>query len=118
MPPTLGDRLIHILDSIRSVQDIVSEYAQQDIVADLRTRLALERLFQLITEASRHVPPEVRAKEPQIDWRAMINLGNILRHGYDQVDIPTLISIAKTDLPRLRTFVERVIAEEEASGKQ
>ena len=118
MPPTLGDRLIHILDSIRAVQEIVSKQTEQEIVADLKSRLALERLFEIITEASRHVPREVKGNEPQINWQETIDLGNILRHAYHRVDIPTLISLAKVELPHLQAFVERVLAEEEASGKK
>jgi uncharacterized protein with HEPN domain len=118
VPPTLGDRLVHILDAIRSIKDILSKRTEQDIATDLMQRLALERLFEIITEASRHVPPEIRADEPQIDWRKMIDLGNVLRHAYHRVDIPSLIEMAKTDLPLLQAFVERILAEEKVGKKQ
>jgi uncharacterized protein YutE (UPF0331/DUF86 family) len=48
----------------------------------------------------------------------MIDLGNVLRHAYHRVDIPSLIEMAKTDLPLLQAFVERILAEEKVGKKQ
>ena len=75
-------------------------------------RLAVERSFEIICEASRHVPPDIAAKEPSIDWREIVNLGNLLRHAYHRVDVARLLAIAENDLPPLKAFVERVLAEE------
>ena len=113
MPPTLGDRLFHILQAIDGIQQMLLGQTQETLSADLIRRLALEREFEIISEASRHVTPEIQAREPQIDWRAMIDLGNVLRHAYHRVDIDRLLSTAAKDLPPLRAFVQRVLDEEE-----
>jgi uncharacterized protein with HEPN domain len=76
-------------------------------------RLALERLLEIVCEASRHVPADIRATEMAIDWQRMTDLGNLLRHAYHRVDVGRLMTIAKADLPPLKAFVERVIRDEE-----
>ncbi len=113
MPPTLGDRLFHILESIDSIQELLASQTRENLESDRFSRLALERAFEIICEASRYVPLEIQAREPQIDWRGMVDLGNVLRHVYHRVDFDRLLRTAEKDLPPLRTFVKRVVDEEE-----
>lgn len=112
MPPSLGDRLEHILEAIENVRTIILDRTASDLVADTTLHLALERAFEIICEASRHVPAEVKAKEAQIDWQKMTDFGNLLRHAYHRIDINRLLEIANEDLPPLKAFVERILREE------
>ena len=113
MPPSLGDRLFHILQAIDEIQIILAGSSRESLASDLIRRLALEREFEIICEASRHVTPELQAREPQIDWKGMVNLGNILRHVYHRVEIDRLLKISEKDLPPLRAFVQRVLDKEQ-----
>lgn len=108
MPPTLGDRLARIIEAIDNIQTFVAS-------KDLMLRLAHERSFKIICEASRHVPPEIKASVVEIDWRHMTDLGNLLRHAYHRVDVARLMKIAGTDLPPLKRFVEKVLRDEKRS---
>ncbi len=112
MPPTLGDRLIHILDAIENIRVLFASKDIEAIKQELPLRLALERLFEIICEASRHIPDTIKAKETEIGWQRMTDLGNLLRHAYHRVDIARLAKIATTDLPPLKAFVERTLREE------
>ncbi len=112
MPPSLGDRLAHIIEAIDSIQSILADQTQESLDIDRTRRLALERAFEIVCEASRYVPADVKAQETAIDWRKMNDLGNLLRHAYHLVNISRLVVIAKNDLPPLKAFVERIVAEE------
>lgn len=112
MPPTLGDRLFHILEAIDDIQSILLHQSIAEISNSRHTRLALERLFEIVCEASRHVPSDIKAREANIDWRHMTDLGNLLRHAYHRVDVSRLMKIAQTDLPPLKAFVQKVIDED------
>ena len=114
MPPTLGDRLSHIIEAIEDIQSILNSKSIADISDDRTLRLALERLFEIICEASRHVPAEIKTKEANIDWQRMTDLGNVLRHAYHRVDVSRLMKIVQADLPPLKAFVERVLREEQS----
>lgn len=115
MAPTLGDRLEHILGAIAGIQEMLSAKTMDGIATDKFLRLALERQLEIICEASRHVPPSVKAQGTAIDWVGMINLGNRLRHAYHLTDLDIVLDIAREDLPPLKAFVERVLAEERKS---
>lgn len=112
MPPTLGDRLAHVLEAILSIEALLAEKTQADIAANRHLRMILERELEIISEASRKVPDQIKAEEKNIDWTAMAALGNRLRHLYHRADIEILLSIAQADLPPLKAFVERVLDEE------
>lgn len=117
MPPSLGDRLAHILVAIDDINNLLHGRSREDFAADRPRRLAVERAFEIISEASRHVPATVKERESQINWqRSMADLGNWLRHAYHRIDVDILLSIAQNDLPPLKAFVERVIREEEGQA--
>jgi uncharacterized protein with HEPN domain len=111
MPPTLADRLVHILAAIDTIQTLIAKKALQDFTNDIPLRLAVERAFEIISEASRRIPENIKARQMTIEWQRMADLGNLLRHAYHRVEPQILLDIAKRDLPPLKAFAERVIRE-------
>jgi uncharacterized protein with HEPN domain len=111
MPPTLADRLVHILEAINNIQKVLAERTAEDFSNDLLARLAVERSFEIISEASRRIPDDIKAQQQTINWRSLADLGNVLRHAYHRIDTRTLWNHAARDLPPLKSFAERVIRE-------
>lgn len=113
MPPTLADRLSHILSAIDAIEGMLADKTLHDFTSDLFLRLAVERALEIICEASRHVPQGIRAREASIDWQRIVNFGNLLRHAYHRIDPQIVFDITGRDLPPLKAFAERVIREEQ-----
>ena len=111
MPPTLADRLVHILAAIETIQAILANETLEDFTADITLRFAVERAFEIICEASRRIPENIKAQQKTIDWQRMVDFGNLLRHAYHRVDPKILLEIAARDLPPLKAFAESVIRE-------
>jgi uncharacterized protein with HEPN domain len=109
MPPTLADRLEHILVAIDTIQRALANKRLEDLAADLMLRLAVERSFEIICEASRRIPDGVKAQQSELNWQRMADFGNQLRHAYHRIEPQILWAIAQRDLPPLREFVEEVI---------
>jgi uncharacterized protein with HEPN domain len=114
MPPTLADRLQHVLEAIDDCQNILNERDQEAFARDRATRLAVERALEIISEASRHIPKELKERDATIAWRNIADLGNRLRHVYHRVDPNVLWDIVRRDLPALRLFLNQVIRDEQA----
>lgn len=110
MPPSLGDRLEHILECIESIRSLLAGDGRNAISSSRMMRMALER--EIICEAARHVPASIRNQESAIDWQRMTDLGNRLRHAYHGIELNILLHIVRTDLPPLKDFVERILDEE------
>lgn len=55
-------------------------------VADRKTVYAVVRALEIVSEASRRLPPEMRERHSEIDWVAVAAAGNVYRHEYEAVD--------------------------------
>lgn len=53
--------------------------------ADRRTFYAVTRCLEIVSEAARRLPPALRDRHPNLPWRAIMGLGNVYRHDYDNV---------------------------------
>ena len=104
---------MHILSAIETIESALANTQLKDFGGDLMLRLAVERSFEIMCEASRRIPDDVKARHPEIDWQGMVNFGNELRHAYHRVDPTALWEIAHRDLPPLKAFAERTIRESE-----
>ena len=62
-----------------------------------------------ISEASRRLPQEMKATQTQIPWRKVADIGNVLRHEYDDVADAEVWRIVVDDLPALRSAVQSMI---------
>jgi uncharacterized protein with HEPN domain len=76
--------------------------------ADLRAVYAVTRCLEIISEASRRLPDELKARRPSIPWRDIAGAGNVYRHDYEDVAAHQVWDTVQLALPPLRT----VIAEE------
>jgi uncharacterized protein with HEPN domain len=114
MPPSVEDRLRDILEAIAEIEDVVRGTNLVQFASDRRSRLLIERLLEIVCEASRTIPDRVKQDEPGIDWRAMIDFGNLLRHAYHTTNAEVTWDIVQNHLPPLKSFAERRIA---ASGQ-
>ncbi|MDR3487667.1 MAG: DUF86 domain-containing protein [Bradyrhizobium sp.] len=114
MPPTVEDRLRDISEATAEIEDVMRGANLLKFASDRRSRLLIERLLEIVCEASRTIPDEVKQGEPSIDWRAMIDFGNLLRYAYHTTKAEVTWDIVQNHLPPLKAFVERRIR---ASGR-
>jgi uncharacterized protein with HEPN domain len=109
MPPTVEDRLRDIFEAITEIEDVMLGASFDQFASDRRSRLLIERLLEIVCEASRAIPDKVKQDEPSIDWRAMIDFGNLLRHAYHTTKAEVTWDIVQNHLPPLKAFIERRI---------
>jgi uncharacterized protein with HEPN domain len=74
---------------------------------DDRTVYAVTRCLEVISEASRRLPDELKARHPSVEWQEMAAAGNIYRHEYEQAAARRLWLTVTVSLPLLRVVIER-----------
>jgi uncharacterized protein with HEPN domain len=74
-------------------------------------RRITERAIQIVSEAARALPEDLRARYPDAPWAEIIAIGNPLRHEYHRIDDKVLWETATADLPALQPIIQRMIAE-------
>lgn len=98
MQPTIGERIAHIDEAIDSIRTALVGQTKVSFRDNMMLRLAVERLREIISEASRHIPSEMKAQAPDINWRRLADLGNWLRHAYHRTDAGLLWDMVENDL--------------------
>jgi len=105
-PAALRDIAYHI--------DLATRFAagfdSDSFTADLRTVYAVTRCLEIISEASRRLPGEMKARYPSIAWKNMAGAGNIYRHDYEDVAAQQVWDAVQIDLPPLRVVIEHELA--------
>jgi uncharacterized protein with HEPN domain len=99
-------RLKDIADNIRLAQSFVQGLTQRQFRRDTRTIYAVTRCLEIISEASRRLPPTLKDRHPNIPWRDIAGAGNVYRHDYEDVSTTTIWNTVVNALPELQAAVE------------
>ncbi len=102
-------RLRHILDAIDAIEGYVHEVDEEQFSLDAMRHDAVIRQIEIIGEATTHLTDELRAENPDIPWKKIVGTRNRLIHGYTAVSLKFIWSIVKTELPKLKSGVERTL---------
>ncbi|PZO01900.1 MAG: hypothetical protein DCF30_06335 [Hyphomicrobiales bacterium] len=103
-------RLCHIIECIDGIVAATDGLTQREVSDSFVLMRALERAIQIISEAAKELPAELRAQEPTVPWADVIGIGNILRHEYHRVRDETLFAILVEQLPELRLVAMRLLS--------
>lgn len=79
------EALVHIRYYIELIGRFVEGYDFPRFAGDPRTFHAVTRCLEIISEASRRIPEEVKVRHPSLPWRQMADAGNKYRHEYEDV---------------------------------
>ncbi|MGB8401760.1 DUF86 domain-containing protein [Bradyrhizobium sp.] len=109
--PFTADRFAHILSAIDAVQEELHEISQDALANDRMRRLALERLLEIISIASGHIPANLKAVENGVDWQVIADIGDRLENARDRIETNLLWTISQDKLMPLKVCAERHLRE-------
>ena len=98
-----------ILSAIRKVKSYTSGLSLQDFLQDDKTFDAVVRNLEVIGEAAKHLPEEARKRTPDIDWKKIAGLRDILIHEYFGIDGEIVWDVVQHKLPTLETAVNHIL---------
>jgi uncharacterized protein with HEPN domain len=101
--------LQHMLDALNKIELFCQALSEEDFIHDDKTNLAVARLLEIIGEAARHISDEMIELLPEIPWKDMVGLRNILIHEYFGVDLGIVWSTIKQDLPLLKKVISKYL---------
>jgi len=99
-----------VADAIAKIQRYTAGLSFQQFAGDEKTLDAVVRNLEVIGEAIKKVPDEIRLKEPAIDWKKITELRNILIHEYFGIDVEIIWDVIQNKLPSLDQSIRRLLS--------
>lgn len=110
MRPREWVRIHDMLEAIETAEQILGEQRVRPALTTVET-LALQRTIEIVSEASRYIPEPTKAAHSSTPWRLIADIGNVLRHGYRDVDNRIIQDVGHIDLPALKVVLRRILAD-------
>jgi uncharacterized protein with HEPN domain len=106
-----------ILDSARAIRRYLSGVKQEDFEANPEKQDAVIRRYEIMGEAARRLSPVALQALPDLPWKQITGMRNILIHDYAEVDEKTLWDTAQNDLVSLITRLEAYLEKQPPASR-
>jgi uncharacterized protein with HEPN domain len=97
-----------MLDYIKQARTYAAELTFEQYLADQKTQRAVERCIEVVSEASRHIPGEIKAKHSDIPWSDVAAIGNVFRHQYHNIAARIVWDTVRLHLAPLEAAVRTI----------
>ncbi len=97
-----------IVDAIVSIEGFVAGMELDDFLEDDKTSSAVIRKFEVIGEAAKHIPVDVKEANPQTPWKEMAGMRDRLIHAYFGIDYQLVWHTLKNRLPAVKSELLRI----------
>lgn len=109
MTRDITDFLENILAYSEKANDIVNKVDVKSLTEFSTDSLAIVRCLEVIGEATKQIPDKIREQYPEIPWKKVAGLRDILIHKYWSADMNRLVETVKEFIPPLRKVVKQIL---------
>ena len=106
-----GDYIQDITDSIKETEEFTKELSFDDFKQDKKTVNAVIRSLEIMGEAAKKIPDDLRRKYSKIPWKEMAGIRDKLIHEYHGVDLEIIWKVVKEELPPVKPNILKMLKE-------
>lgn len=110
MERKVGHTIHDILETIERVQGKIVGKTFAEFESNWELRFIVQRAIEIISEATRRLPEELKATKPEIEWRSIAGIGNVLRHEYHTISDKVIWDVVHAELPALKAAIKAITA--------
>ncbi len=111
MKRTYRDYVLDILSSIQEIEEFVEGMNFEEFVKDRKTVNAVIRSLEVMGEAVKKIPSEIRSKYPEVPWKYIAGMRDKLIHEYHGVDLEIVWEVIDKEIPPLKPKFEKMLKE-------
>lgn len=100
-----------ILEAIRKIEKYTKNLEYENFLKDELIQDGIVRNLEIIGEASKSIPDEVKNKKSEIEWRKIVGLRDILIHAYFGIDLEIIWDIVRNKIPDLKKAILSLLDE-------
>jgi uncharacterized protein with HEPN domain len=105
------DYVEDMLDAMDKAELLLEGIAYEQFEADFRINFAVVRALEIVGEAAKRLPPDLRRQYPDIPWKVMAGMRDRIVHGYDVVDLQIVWDVVKRDIPQVKPQIQKILAD-------
>jgi len=98
-----------ILESVELIEKYTLNMTEQNFINDRKTVDAVVRNLEIIGEAAKNIPDEVKNTCNDIDWKGIIGLRNRITHEYFGISLQIIWNIIKQEIPRFKKEITQIL---------
>ena len=107
----------HILECLERIEDYTEGITKDDFINSVQLQDAVIRRIEIIGEAVKNLPVETKNKYPDIPWREIAGMRDVLIHGYFGVDLELTWNVVEKEVQELKKNMNKVKKDLEEIGK-
>jgi uncharacterized protein with HEPN domain len=107
------DYVEDMLDAMDKAEILLEEATYEQFEADFRINFAVVRALEIVGEATKRLPMDLRHQYPDIPWKRMAGMRDRIIHGYDTVDLEVVWDAVKREIPQVKPRLQQILTDYE-----
>ena len=104
-------RIEHMLETVDSLRQFSANLTESEYAASLEKQYAVKFAFVMLGEDAARISEAIQSKHPEIPWREIKGLRNIVAHAYDKTDNEIIWGTVTNDIEPLRQSLLKIKSE-------
>ena len=102
----------HILECIKLIEEYLKDKSREDFLTSVQLQDSVIRRIEIIGEAVKNIPNDVKDKYPDIPWKKIAGMRDKLIHEYFGVDYKIVWDVVSNKIPKLKEKLKGIIEKE------